>query len=409
LPAPTERIPDHELPVYTIIAALYREPKAVKDLVASLRDLDYPPEKLDIKLAIEPDDLDTWQALADLKLAAPFEIIIAPQEGPRTKPKALNAALLFARGTFTVIYDAEDRPERDQLRRAVAVFRGDDDRLACVQAALTIDNTADSWLAALFTAEYAAQFDLFLPGIARLRLPMPLGGSSNHFRTAALRDVGAWDSYNVTEDADLGMRLARFGYRATVIDSTTDEEAPAQLAPWVRQRTRWFKGWMQTWAVHMRAPRALFRELGPAGFLTFQLVVGGNVLSALIHPVFLAGVVHAVIAGHPLLSVDGQSAALTWLFGMSLTSGYLLSIVLGLRGLARRGLLAHAWVLVFVPVHWVILSFAAWRALYKFIRDPQGWEKTEHGLAKSSRRAATASNDSPEMAMQPEPRLRSAA
>jgi cellulose synthase/poly-beta-1,6-N-acetylglucosamine synthase-like glycosyltransferase len=350
-----------------------------------------------------------WQALADLKLAAPFEITIAPHEGPRTKPKALNAALLFARGTFTVIYDAEDRPERDQLRRAVAVFRGEDDRLACVQAALTIDNTADSWLAALFTAEYAAQFDLFLPGIARLRLPMPLGGSSNHFRTAALRDVGARDSYNVTEDADLGMRLARFGYRATVIDSTTDEEAPAQLAPWVRQRTRWFKGWMQTWAVHMRAPRALFRELGPAGFLTFQLVVGGNVLSALIHPIFLAGVVHAAIAGHPLLSVDGQSAALTWLFGMSLTSGYLLSIVLGLRGLARRGLLAHGWVLALVPIHWVILSFAAWRALYKFIRDPQGWEKTEHGLAKSSRRAATASNDSHEIAMQPEPRLRSAA
>jgi cellulose synthase/poly-beta-1,6-N-acetylglucosamine synthase-like glycosyltransferase len=207
------------------------------------------------------------------------------------------------------------------------------------------------------------------------------------------------------------MRLARFGYRATVIDSTTDEEAPARLASWVRQRTRWFKGWMQTWAVHMRTPRALFRELGPGGFLTFQLVVGGNVLSALIHPVLLAGVVHAVIAGHPLLSSEGQSAALTWLFGMSLTSGYLLSIVLGLRGLAWRGLLAHGWVLALVPVHWVILSFAAWRAAYQLVRDPQGWEKTEHGLAKSSRRATTTSAGSADIAMDPEqqPQLRSAA
>jgi hypothetical protein len=143
--------------------------------------------------------------------------------------------------------------------------------------------------------------------------------------------------------------------------------------------------------------------------LTFQLVVGGNVLSALIHPVFLAGVVHAVIAGHPLLSADGQSAVLTWLFGMSLTSGYLLSIVLGLRGLARRGLLAHGWVLALVPVHWMILSFAAWRALYKLIRDPQGWEKTEHGLARSSRRATMARSNSLEVALRSEPQLRSAA
>ena len=319
--------------------------------------------------------------------------------------------LLFARGTFTVIYDAEDRPEPDQLRRAIAMFLADDDNLACVQAALTIDNTVDSWLARLFTAEYAAQFDLFLPGLARLRLPLPLGGSSNHFRTAALRHVGAWDPYNVTEDADLGMRLGRFGYRATVINSTTYEEAPAHLRPWLRQRTRWFKGWMQTWTVHMRTPRRLLRELGPGGFLTFQLVIGGNVLSALIHPIFLASVIHAVVAGHPILSAESQSAALTWLFGTSLIAGYLISIVLGMRGLARRGLLAHAWALALVPVHWVILSLAAWRALYQLVRDPQGWEKTEHGLAKNSRRAATTSAGSLDVAMDPEqqPLLRSAA
>jgi cellulose synthase/poly-beta-1,6-N-acetylglucosamine synthase-like glycosyltransferase len=405
----TTRIPDRELPTYTIVAALYRESRAVQGLVASLRNLDYPPEKLDIKLVIEADDLATWQALADLKLTAPFEIILAPQEGPRTKPKALNAALLFARGTFTVVYDAEDRPEPDQLRRAVDMFVSNDDRLACVQGALTIDNTDDSWLAGLFTAEYAAQFDLFLPGLARLQLPMPLGGSSNHFRTAALHDVGAWDAYYVTEDADLGIRLARFGYRATVIESTTYEEAPARLGPWLRQRTRWFKGWMQTWAVHMRSPRRLYKDLGPGGFWTFQLVVGGNVLSSLIHPIFLASVIHAAVFGHPLLSAESQSTALTWLFGMSLTSGYLLSIVLGIRGLARRGLLAHAWVLMLVSVHWAILSLAAWRAVYKLLRDPQGWEKTEHGLAKHSRRANTASSAPHDAAVAPAPRLRSAA
>lgn len=194
-------------------------------------------------VAVEADDHETRAAIDGRKGRIPVTVIPVPGAGPRTKPKALNVALPFARGTFTVVYDAEDRPEQDQLRRALQAFRAGGDDLACVQARLSIDNTADSWLARFFTAEYAGQFDVFLPGLAALRLPLPLGGSSNHFYTATLRDVGAWDPYNVTEDADLGMRLARFGYRSAMIDSTTYEEAPAQFGPWLRQRTRWFKGW----------------------------------------------------------------------------------------------------------------------------------------------------------------------
>ena len=234
-PVPIERSPpaDRDLPVYTIIVALYREANAVQTLIASLRAIAYPPEKLDIKLVLEADDHETWEVLRWLNLVAPFEIIVAPGAGPQTKPKALNIALPFAKGTFTVVYDAEDRPEPDQLRRAVEMFVASEKDVACVQARLTIDNTDDGWLARMFTAEYAAQFDLFLPGLARMGLPLPLGGSSNHFRTDVLRGVGAWDAYNVTEDADLGMRLARFGYRSVMLDSSTYEEAPAKFVPWI--------------------------------------------------------------------------------------------------------------------------------------------------------------------------------
>ena len=237
-------------------------------------------------IAVEADDRETRAAIAARNNRMPVVVIPVPTQGPRTKPKALNVALPFARGTFTVIYDAEDRPEPNQLRYALQAFRAGGDDLACVQARLCIDNSADSWLARLFTAEYAGQFDVFLPGLAALRLPLPLGGSSNHFHTAILREVGGWDPYNVTEDADLGMRLARFGYRSDVIDSTTYEEAPAHFGPWLRQRTRWFKGWIQTWLVHMRQPGRLLRDLGLPGFLTFQLIVGGNALAALVHPLF---------------------------------------------------------------------------------------------------------------------------
>ena len=316
------------------------------------------------------------------------EIIIAPPIGPRTKPKALNVALPFARGAYTVVYDAEDKPEPDQLRRALDAFRKGGNRLACVQASLTIDNTADNWLAGMFTANYAGQFDVFLRGLAALQLPFPLGGSSNHFRTAVLRKAGGWDSYNVTEDADLGIRLYRLGYRATAIASTTYEEAPARFVPWLKQRSRWYKGWMQTWFVHMRRPGRLFRELTPAGAIAFQIFFAANVLAALIHPLFMAGLGFTLYAlPTPWANTVMENAAP--IFVTSLLSGYASTIVLDVIGLRRRGLLGQAWVLMLTPLHWLLLSVAAWRALFQLIYDPQRWEKTEHGMARTSRVAGS--------------------
>ncbi len=375
---------DAQLPIYTIICALYREAAVVDDLVAAIRALDYPPEKLDVKFVLEADDHETWRALARLDLEPPFEIITAPPIGPRTKPKALNVALPFARGAYTVVYDAEDTPEPDQLRRVLDAFRGAGSRLACVQASLTVDNTADNWLAGMFTANYAGQFDVFLPGLAALRLPFPLGGSSNHFRTAVLRKVGGWDPYNVTEDADLGIRLYRLGYRSAVVSSATYEEAPTRYRAWLAQRSRWYKGWMQTWRVHMRHPNRLMRELGPAGAAAFQIFFAANVLSALIHPFFMAGLGYALFAMRAPWAQAIMDNAMP-IFVTSLTSGYASTIVLDFLGLQRRGLLAHSWVLLLTPLHWFLLSFAAWRALFQLLYDPQRWEKTEHGLAVTSR------------------------
>ena len=384
--ARTVRISDHELPTYTIICALYREANVVSNLVAAIRALDYPAEKLQILFVVEADDHGTRRALARLELGPPFAIVTAPPFGPRTKPKALNAALPFAHGSFTAVYDAEDVPEPDQLRRVLNVFRVADAQLACVQASLTIDNTTDSWLVRMFTAGYAGQFDALLPGLAALRLPLPLGGSSNHFRTAVLRQVGGWDAYNVTEDADLGIRLSRLGYRSAVVSSATYEEAPARFGPWLRQRTRWYKGWMQTWLVHMRDPVRLRRELTLPGALAFQLFLACNVLTALVHPIFMAGLCYALLALSPLELIGPTDAAPV--FAATFVGGYASAIAIDLIGLRRRRLLAHGWALLLTPLYWLLLSLAAWRALYQLLCDPQGWEKTEHGLAKTSRLSA---------------------
>ena len=233
-----------EEPVYSVIVALRGEARVVDQLLSAIERLNYPHEKLDVIIAVEAEDHATRAAITARKHRIPIMIVPVPAVGPATKPKALNVALPFARGTFTVIYDAEDRPERNQLRAALKAFQSGGGDLACVQARLCID-TKTSWLARYFTAEYAGHFDAFLPKLAALGLPFPLGGSSNHFRTATLREVGGWDPHNVTEDADLGMRLARFGYRSGVVPSSTYEEAPADIDRWLGQRARWFKGWMR--------------------------------------------------------------------------------------------------------------------------------------------------------------------
>ncbi len=385
---PSLRRNDDMLPIYSIIVPIYNEADSVTALADALMRLAYPKERLDIKIVVELEDTQTRRALDRLKLTAPFEVVIAPGFGPRTKPKALNAALPFVRGQYCVVYDAEDRPDPMQLRVALQAFEAGDPNLACVQARLTIDNTADSWLTRLFTAEYAGLFDVFLPGLAAYRMPIPLGGTSNHFHTATLRSLGGWDPFNVTEDADLGIRLARAGWRTGVIQSTTYEEAPAHPVAWIKQRTRWFKGYLQTWAVHMRKPVALWRELGPGGFSVFQLVIGGAVLAALVHGVFLG-----VLAGQ--LATGLFCSAKTGVFDLvfagvyltTLTTGYALSALLGVIGLARRKLLGSAWYLVLLPFYWLLLSVAAWRAVFQLLRQPYRWEKTAHGLARTSRRA----------------------
>jgi hypothetical protein len=372
-----------ELPMYSVIAALHREAAVVDQLLSAIERLDYPTEKLDVIVAVEADDHGTRAAITARKHHMPIVVVPVAPAALRTKPKALNVALPFARGAFTVIYDAEDRPERNQLRLALQAFRSAGNDLACVQARLCTD-TKMTWLSRYFSAEYAGHFDIFLPRLAALGLPLPLGGSSNHFRTATLREVGGWDPHNVTEDADLGMRLARFGYRSGVIDSTTYEEAPTRIGAWLGQRTRWFKGWMQTWLVHMRKPGHLFRELGCAGFLTFQFVVGGNALVAMAHPAFLFGLGWELIP--PLSTGDHQAAVVRLGHYMAVAAfGYCASASFGVLGLWQRGMLSKTRVLILTPVHWLLLSLAAWSAALELMRKPYFWKKTEHGVDKASR------------------------
>jgi len=367
------------LPVYTILVPLYREANVVAQLAKALGRLNWPASRLDIKLVCEADDDMTIDALKAEPLGPQFEIVEVPPAHPRTKPKALNYALAGARGEFVVIYDAEDRPHPDQLRAAHSQFAASQREVVCLQAPLVISNGGTSWITAAFALEYAALFRMLLPMLARRRMPVPLGGTSNHFRVAELRACGGWDPYNVTEDADLGMRLHRLGYRCDVIDCPTYEDAPATFRIWLNQRTRWFKGWLQTWLVMMREPARLPREMGVGGFLMFQLLIGGMLLSSLTHPWLIMLLV--TTAGYLALGfppVGSSEGALFFLDLANMAASYGLFLLLGRVAMLREEKRSIGWRWIFVPLYWLMISLAAWRALLELPRKPFFWDKTPH-------------------------------
>jgi glycosyltransferase XagB len=377
----TRALREEDLPVFTVLVPMFREARMLPTLAQSLRSLDYPLGKLDIKIVLEAGDAETIEAARSLGLEGVFEIIIVPRSQPQTKPKACNFALRFARGEYLVIYDAEDRPEPDQLRKVVATFRRASENTACLQCRLNYFNAEENWLTRMFTLDYALWFDEVLPGLERLGMPIPLGGTSNHFRTRVLRELHAWDPFNVTEDADLGIRIGQKGYRVGVVDSTTFEEASCQAGQWLRQRSRWMKGYMQTLLVHTRRPLQFVRSAGALGLLGFVFFIGGTVLAGLLNPLFWLFYLIWLAAGAANLDVIFPNSLLyLCLFNLLAGNGaftYLLMLAPIRRG--WLGLIPYSFTLF---TYWVMISAAAYRALWQLLRDPFLWEKTEHGLSQ---------------------------
>jgi hypothetical protein len=329
---------------------------------------------------LEADDMASRAAFARQTLPPGFEVLVVPAAQPRTKPKALTFALPFARGDLVVVFDAEDRPQPDQLRKAAAAFH-ERPSLGCVQARLAPDNLG-SWFARMFTVEYAANFEVLLPALSSWRVPLPLGGTSNHFPRVVLEAIGGWDPYNVTEDADLGVRLARIGYPTATILSRTYEEAPIALSQWLAQRRRWIKGWIQTAMLCLGGRAGGSLRLPLRQRLAVHAILTGGVLGLLLYPISLSLI---FIGCYDLAEGIWPGDAEGWLL-LGLNCGNLVAILAAAsisawRGLSATGRLHLAWHIPYFPVYWALMSFAAWRALYQFFRDPSGWEKTAHGVA----------------------------
>ncbi len=374
-----DRLRDDDLPVYTILVPLYHEKASLPRLVKGLRRLDYPDDKLDVMLLLEEDDGETIAAARAMDLPDYIRILVVPDVPPKTKPKACNLGLAKARGEYVVIYDAEDRPEADQLKKAVLGFRQAPADVICLQAKLNFYNRKQNLLTRLFTTEYSMWFDLFLPGLSDIGAPIPLGGTSNHFRREKLRELMGWDAFNVTEDCDLGLRISMAGYQTMMLDTTTWEEACSSIYYWIKQRSRWTKGYVQTLLVALRHPVKLVRKLGGLGTLSFFLMVGGTPLGMLLNPFYWM-----LTLGWFVFRMEGLAALFPFpiiLWGLlCLFAGNFVFVYACVVATYRRGYYDLVKYAMLAPLYWLLMSIGGWKGFLQLITRPSYWEKTKHGL-----------------------------
>lgn len=375
-----------EWPRYTIFCPLYREWNVVSQFVKAISALDYPKDKLQAMLLLEEDDTETIQKIQAMKLPEYFEIMIVPHSLPKTKPKAMNYGLSKTTGEYVVIYDAEDVPDVQQLKKVVIAFEKSDNKTVCIQAKLNFYNPHQNILTRVFTAEYSLWFDLVLTGLQSVNAPIPLGGTSNHFKIKDIYQLQGWDSFNVTEDCDLGIRLAKKGYKTAIVDSETLEEANSDLANWLNQRSRWIKGYIQTYFVHMRNPAEVWKNLSKRNFVAFQLIVGGKILSMYINPfMWLITIIYFVFRAKYGLFIERFFPGPIFYMGLfAMVFGNFLYMYYYMIGCARREQEEIIKYVFLVPVYWLFMSIAAWKGLLQLIFNPHYWPKTRHGLHLSA-------------------------
>lgn len=372
----------HIWPRYTILCPLYKESAVVEQFIFAMQQLDYPHKKLEVLLLLEEDDDQTIAKVTSLPLPDYIRVVIVPHSLPKTKPKALNYGLLFASGEYCVIYDAEDVPDPEQLKKVVLAFEKKPINVACIQAKLNFYNPHQNLLTRVFTAEYSLWFDLVLTGLQSLNAPIPLGGTSNHFRTTDIINLKGWDSFNVTEDCDLGIRLTKEGYLTAIVNSTTYEEANSNIANWFAQRGRWIKGYIQSYFVHTRNPQSFLKNTNKRKFFIFQIVVGGKILSLFINPImWIITVCYFIFrptVGHFIESLFPPT--IFYIGIVSLVFGNFLYLYYYMIATIKRHHYSITKFAYLVPFYWLCMSIAAWHSIYTMIFRTHYWAKTIHGL-----------------------------
>ncbi len=392
----------NSMPMYSVLVPVYKEARVLPEIIKHMNDLYYPKDKLDVQILIEENDDETIFAARRLGLIGEPQVVIegmsleeykqyikfidvtiVPNADVKTKPRACNYGLYRAKGEYVVIYDAEDEPDRDQLVKAVTAFRKLPKDYVCLQGHLNYFNYYENALARCFAIEYTFWFDFWLQGLDYIGAPLPLGGTSNHFKTEELKKLGGWDPYNVTEDADLGIRIVMKKLKTSMLNSTTLEEANLEVGNWIRQRSRWIKGYVQTFLVHTRHPIKLFKKMGLKQTFYFFFTFGGNIIMPLLNPVLwlvtFVSLINKNLTDY-LFTPEITSIAI-----FNLILGNIIYVILHLIPCIIKKQYSSIPYAFLMPLYWIIMSYAAWKGAIQLINKPFYWEKTNHGLSSIQR------------------------
>ncbi|WP_194966725.1 glycosyltransferase [Rickettsia endosymbiont of Cardiosporidium cionae] len=358
-------------PVYTILIPMYKETEIIQSIIKSVMKLNYPTDRLDIKFIIESDDHSMIKALAILNIPKYIQVIKVPKSFPRTKPKALNYVMDYVIGEYLVIYDADDIPDPNQLLTVLDIFNKLDNQHVCVQTKLNFYNYDQNLLTRFLNLEYSLWFQYLIKGLNILNLPIPLGGTSNHFKTFVLRKIGGWDSYNVTEDADIGLRLYAKGYKTHVTtDTTTFEEAPFQIKNWLTQRSRWIKGFIQTLCIFI-INASEYKKLSVLEIISIYVFIGCSTYCFITMPMFI---IFSII-------VDKQNKFINSLCNINILltlSYFYISAFVVVKDMYKGNWIKKSITILLWPVYFILHSIAAYKALIECIYFPFKWNKTLH-------------------------------
>jgi len=362
------------LPTYSILIPLYKEVGNIKILNEGIRDIQYPDSLLDIIVLLEEDDKHTLKEIYTLKDIRSIRVIILDKSFPKTKPKALNYGYFFSKGSFLTIYDAEDKPDPDQLIKAIAKFNQLGVEYSCLQARLNFYNMEENILTKFFSIEYHHWFNVLLPGLEKLKLPIGLGGTSNHFKSNIIREIGLWDAYNVTEDADLGLRIHMKGYKTKILDSYTLEESPLDPISWILQRTRWIKGMIQTILVYIKVSIFYSNKMKKRDHLSVIIFLIFTTYSFYMLPII-------VVIG---FLYNNKTYQIIWNYNLAISLIYIYtSAFFSIKNTSKRKITLLNFIgLIFFPLYFLLHVISAYCALIQILFNPFKWNKTKHGISK---------------------------
>lgn len=349
-------------PIYSVLIPIYKEISKIKQILKFIKMLDYPKDKLDVCILIEEDDLPIHQFFSQEILPSYIRVISVPIFQPRTKPKALNYATNFIKGEYVVVYDAEDIPDMDQLKKALHLFQQLPSQYICIQSRLNFYNYSENIITECFSVEYSILFDFYLFGLDFLNLPILLGGTSNHFKVKELKKIGFWDSYNVTEDAELSIRIYSNNYKIKMLDSLTLEESPIEMIAFIKQRSRWIKGFLQTFFCYVCNYQYKKFNIYQVIFIIINLLFFA--LSLFLGPILI------------VLSFFLDIALLKY-------NLYIFFIYHAIAGLivSKNNIFNFKYIIFSIPYYFLHM-FAFILAIYDLIKRPFHWRKTEHGKSK---------------------------